>query len=104
MDVSLMIWRTASGTVILHYPLDALFSQIPIQLRPNIEKSKYHRKDQQGVEVTIPIEGDISSREKETMAWDMLITMIHSASRASLPGNKWKKNVTREMQAKVAFL
>jgi hypothetical protein len=77
---------------------------LPIQLRPTIEKSKYHRLDQQGVEVTIPIEGDISSREKETMAWDMLVTVIHSAARASLPGNKWKKNVTREIQAKVTSL
>jgi hypothetical protein len=51
----------------LHYPLDALFSQIPDRLRPKIEKSKYH---QQRDQITILIEGDISSREKETMAWE----------------------------------
>jgi hypothetical protein len=53
--------------VTLHYPLDALFSQIPDRLRPKIEKSKYH---QQRDQITILIEGDISSREKETMAWE----------------------------------
>jgi hypothetical protein len=85
--------------VTFYYPPDSLFSQIPIQLRPKIEKSKCH---QQKNEVTILIEGYSSPREGEMMAWDTLVTMIHSASQSSLPGSK--RDISRERKDKVASL
>jgi hypothetical protein len=88
--------------VTLHYPLDALFSQIPVQLRPKIENSKYHKQKD---ELTILIKGDSSPREKEMMAWEALVTMIHSASLASRrPGHTGKRFISREIKDKVASL
>jgi hypothetical protein len=69
--------------VVLHAPLDALFSQISGQLQPKIEKSKYYQEKD---EVTIPVEGNSSPGEKEMVAWETLATMIYSPSLTVMPG------------------
>jgi hypothetical protein len=69
-----------------------------------LKQSIYLNSSSENETICIPADGQKSTGENETFAWDTLNTIVHEAAIFVYPGHKFRKRISKDFNEKIMAL